>query len=139
MTTIAQRGQTWRAQIRRESHKAVTATFPTKAQAQAWARKIEAEMDARGVMEARGLANITLKERIDCYSEEIGGGHSFGENKQSQHEHGHCWLFANVRSRSSETGCPGLRPDLNRIDRRRFMFPAGERRATWLTEILRSK
>jgi len=65
MTTIAQRGQTWRAQIRREGHKAVTATFPTKAQAQAWARKIEAEMDARGVMEARGLANITLKERID--------------------------------------------------------------------------
>ena len=65
-----ERGDAWRAQIRRKGHKAVTATFPTKAQAQVWARKVEAEMDAQRFMDARGLANITLKELIDWYSEE---------------------------------------------------------------------
>jgi integrase len=83
MATFLKRGDTWRAQIRRKGHKAVTATFPTKAQAQAWARKIEAEMDARRFMDARRLANITLKELIDWYSEEIGGEHPFGKNKKA--------------------------------------------------------
>jgi hypothetical protein len=45
--------------------------FPTKAQAVAWARKVEAEMDARRFNDTRGLANITLKELIDWYFEEI--------------------------------------------------------------------
>jgi hypothetical protein len=83
MASFIKRGETWRAQVRRRGHKAVNATFPTKAQAQAWARKIEAEMDARRFMDARGLANITLKERIDWYSEEIGGAHPFGKNKKA--------------------------------------------------------
>jgi len=83
MATFLKRGDTWRAQIRRKGHKAVTATFPTKVQAQAWARKIEAEMDAWRFMDARGLANITLKELIDWYSEEIGGEHPFGKNKKA--------------------------------------------------------
>jgi integrase len=83
MATFLKRGDTWRAQIRRKGYKAVTATFPTKAQAQAWARKIEAEMDARRFMDTRGLANITLKELIDWYSEEIGSAHPFGKNKKA--------------------------------------------------------
>ncbi|WP_322403873.1 hypothetical protein [Massilia luteola] len=83
MATFIKRGETWRAQIRRKGHKAVTATFPTKAQAQAWARKVEAEMDAQRFTRARGLANITLKELIDWYSEEIGGAHPFGKNKKA--------------------------------------------------------
>jgi len=41
-------------------------------------------MDARRfIMNARGLANITLKERIDWYAEEIGGAHPFGKNKKA--------------------------------------------------------
>ena len=83
MAAFLKRGDTWRAQIRRQGQKVVTKTFPTKAQAQAWARKIEAEMDARRFMDARGLANITLKELIDWYSEEIGGAHPFGKNKKA--------------------------------------------------------
>lgn len=83
MATFLKRGDTWRAQIRRKGHKAVTATFPTKAQAQAWARKVEAEMDAQRFTDARRLANITLKEIIDWYSEEIGGAHPFGKNKKA--------------------------------------------------------
>jgi hypothetical protein len=53
MATFLKRGETWRAQVRRKDYKAVTATFPTKAQAQAWARKIEAEMDAQRFSRAR--------------------------------------------------------------------------------------
>jgi len=40
-------------------------------------------MDARRFTDARGLANITLKELIDWYSEEIGGAHLFGKNKKA--------------------------------------------------------
>ena len=47
----------------------------------AWARKVEAEMDARRFNDIRGLANITLKELIDWYFEEIGVAHPFGKNK----------------------------------------------------------
>jgi hypothetical protein len=49
-------------------HKSVSENFPTKAQARAWARKVEAEMDARRFKDVRGLANITLKQPIDWYS-----------------------------------------------------------------------
>jgi len=80
MATFLKKGETWWAQVRRKGHKAVTATFPTKAQAQAWARKVEAEMDARRFNDTRGLANITLKELIDWYFEEIGAAHPFGKN-----------------------------------------------------------
>jgi integrase len=79
MASILKVGDAWRAQVRRKGHKSVSETFPTKAQAQAWARKVEAEMDARRFNDVRGLANITLKELIDWYSEEIGGTHPFGK------------------------------------------------------------
>ena len=69
MASLLKVGNTWRAQVRRKGHKSITETFPTKAQAVAWARKAEAEMDARRFNDTRGLANITLKERIDRYFE----------------------------------------------------------------------
>jgi hypothetical protein len=81
MASILKVGDAWRALVRRKGHKSVSETFPTKEQAQAWARKVEAEMDARRFNDVRGLANITLKELIDWYSEEIGGAHPFGKNK----------------------------------------------------------
>lgn len=40
-------------------------------------------MDDRRFNDVRGLANITLKELIDWYSEEIGGAHPFGKNKSA--------------------------------------------------------
>lgn len=52
-----------------------------KAQVAAWARGIEAEMDAMLFKDARGLANITLKALIERYEEEIGAEHLFGKNK----------------------------------------------------------
>jgi hypothetical protein len=58
-----------------------------------WARQIEAEMDAKRFKDARGLANITLKELIDRYIEEIGSEPPFGKNKSAvlatwKREHG---------------------------------------------------
>lgn len=81
MAAISKRGDSWRAHIRRTGHKSISGTFPTKAQAVAWARGIEAEMDAKRFKDARGLANITLKTAIERYEEEIGAEHPFGKNK----------------------------------------------------------
>ena len=81
MAAISKRGDSWRAHIRRTGHKSISGTFPTKAQAVAWARGIEAEMDAKRFKDARGLANITLKTVIERYEEEIGAEHPFGKNK----------------------------------------------------------
>ncbi|KNZ67872.1 hypothetical protein AB595_23200 [Massilia sp. WF1] len=75
MASILKVGDAWRAQIRRKGHKSISETFSTKAQAVAWARKIEAEMDARRFNDTRGLANLTLKNLIDWYFEEIGSAH----------------------------------------------------------------
>jgi integrase len=81
MASILKVGDAWRAQIRRKGHKSISETFSTKAQAVAWARKIEAEMDARRFNDTRGLANLTLKDLIDWYFDEIGAAHPFGKNK----------------------------------------------------------
>jgi len=80
MASLLKVGNTWRAQVRRKGHKSITETFPTEAQVAAWARKVEAEMDARRFNDTRGLANITLKELIDWCFEEIGVAHPFGKN-----------------------------------------------------------
>lgn len=81
MASILKIGDSWRAQVRRKGHKSISDTFPTKAQAVAWARGIEAEMDAKRFQDARGLSNITLKALISRYCEEIGTEHPFGKNK----------------------------------------------------------
>lgn len=81
MASILKIGSSWRAQIRRKGHKPITETFSTKALAQQWARKIEAEIDAKRYQDGRGLDKITLKELIDQYNEEIGAEHPFGKNK----------------------------------------------------------
>jgi integrase len=83
MASILKIGDTWRAQVRRKGHKSVAETFSTKAQATQWARKIEAEMDAKRFKDVRGLANLTLKQLIDRYIEEIGAEHPFGKNKMA--------------------------------------------------------
>ena len=43
----------------------MTETFSTKAQGSQWARKVDAETDAKRFKDVRGLANITLKALID--------------------------------------------------------------------------
>lgn len=45
MASVIQVGDKWRAQVRRKGHKAMTRTFSTKREADAWARRIETGID----------------------------------------------------------------------------------------------
>lgn len=66
MGSITKRGDTYRVQIRRKGYAAECRTFPTKAQAQAWMRQREADMD-RGVAVAQG-DGVTVGALIDAYT-----------------------------------------------------------------------
>ncbi len=65
MASIIQVNGKWRAQIRRAGHKPITKTHPTKAAAQAWARKIEVELDAGRPVD--GAAH-TVGQLIEAYA-----------------------------------------------------------------------
>jgi len=71
MAAITNRGPLqWRARIRRKGYPVTTKTFETKADAERWAREIEAEMD-KGVFVSRTEAeSYTLTECLDRFIEE---------------------------------------------------------------------
>lgn len=59
MATLRQRDSGyWQAIIRRKGYEVQSATFPRKSEAEAWARKIENEMD-RGIFQDRREAETT--------------------------------------------------------------------------------
>jgi hypothetical protein len=61
----------WQAQVRRRGIVPMTKTFPTKPQAERWARLIESEMD-RGVFVDRSeCERTTFGELVDRYLAEI--------------------------------------------------------------------
>ena len=61
----------WQAQIIRRGHESQYKTLDTKAEAEAWARQIEGEMD-RGVFVSRAEAEATtLREALDRYAHEV--------------------------------------------------------------------
>lgn len=71
MATITNRGPLqWKARIRRRGYPDTSKTFEIKADAEAWARLIESEMD-RGIFVSRTEAEqYTLSECLDRYIEE---------------------------------------------------------------------
>lgn len=79
MATIKNRGEyQWEAQIRRKGYPAQRKTFETKADAQAWARMIESEID-RGIFVSRVEAERTaFHELIDRYISEVAPKHKGG-------------------------------------------------------------
>ncbi len=66
MASIIQIGAKWRAQVRRKGAKPITKTHATKAAAQAWARRIEADIDA-GTYRAETVE--TIDDLIEAYRE----------------------------------------------------------------------
>nr|WP_320013086.1 site-specific integrase [uncultured Desulfobulbus sp.] len=71
MATITNRGPLqWRARIRRRGYPVVSKTFETKADAEAWARQIESEMDRKMFISRAEAEQYTLSECIDRYIEE---------------------------------------------------------------------
>lgn len=71
MATVRKRGNLqWEARIRKRGYPTTSKTFETKADAEAWARLIESEMD-RGIFVSRTEAeNTTLNEALERYKQE---------------------------------------------------------------------
>jgi len=76
MATITRRGPgQWRARVRRTGYPAQSNTLPSRAEAEAWARLIESEMD-RGVWQSRSEAErTTLGEVLARYRAEVTPAH----------------------------------------------------------------
>lgn len=71
MASIRQRSGIWQAQVRRLGYPSEVKSFSTKAEAQAWARAIEAGMD-QGVHQAtRSARAILLSELLIRYGEQV--------------------------------------------------------------------
>lgn len=70
MASIQKRGASWRAVIRRTGHTTQIKTFPTKHAAEAWARKIEREMDAAEFVDHRSYKE-TARTLLERYRDEV--------------------------------------------------------------------
>lgn len=71
MAYISQRGEYWRAEVRRRGYKPVYRTFDTKQQAQKWARQIEGEMDVGSFVDRSEAERTTLADALKRYCKEI--------------------------------------------------------------------
>lgn len=72
MATITKRGRGWFAQVRRKGYTARYRTFPSKAEAQRWAREQELALDgAIGSGPASVAAGITLGDLMGRYRERV--------------------------------------------------------------------
>ena len=73
MATIRERGPyQWQAQIIRKGQSSQYKTFNNKADAEKWARQVEAEMDRGGFISRKEAENTTLSEALDRYENEVG-------------------------------------------------------------------
>lgn len=71
MASIRQRSGVWQTQVRRFGYPSEFKTFSSKAEAQAWARAIEAAMD-QGVHQATHSArSVLLSELLTRYGEQV--------------------------------------------------------------------
>ena len=84
MAYISQRGEYWRAEIRRRGYKPVYRTFDTKQQAQKWARRIEGEMDSSAYVDRSASERTTLREALERYRRDIvpEKRHPYQENRR---------------------------------------------------------
>jgi integrase len=71
MATIDQRKGNWRAQVRRRGVKPQCRTFKTKAQAQAWARKVEADLDRGVSYDITALRSSTVADLFNRFLESV--------------------------------------------------------------------
>jgi hypothetical protein len=71
MATLTKRGKYWRVQVRRHGYPPQSKTFDTNAEAEAWARAAESEMD-RGVIVSHAEAwRSTFAEALERYKTTI--------------------------------------------------------------------
>lgn len=71
MATIRKRGNSWNVQVRRKGETPLSATFDTKVQAEAWARKVEHEIDSGQFVPVQLAKSITVADLLLKYAEEV--------------------------------------------------------------------
>lgn len=72
MATIRKRGDRWHVQVRRKGSPNITRSFLIKADAQAWARQMELEVDRRGLpMDRKALGRLTVSDVFTRYRDEV--------------------------------------------------------------------
>lgn len=98
MATYQKRGATWRAIIRKNGS-TTSATFPTKAAAQSWALKIEAEIDETG---NGAIPNKTFGELLQRYANDV-----------SPSKRGAKWEITRIKAIQSDPVSLVNLPDLN--------------------------
>jgi len=110
MATIEQRGSyQWRAKVRRKGFPSQTRTFDYKAEAEAWARNVESDMD-KGIFVDRSLSEReTFKDVIDRYLKNETPKHKGAQaeelrlEKFKRDEHKLCeYAMANLRTEHFE-------------------------------------
>ena len=87
MASISKRGRYWRAQIVRRGYPPQYRTFDTRAEAEAWSRAMESEMD-RGIYVSRVESEKnTLAEALGRYEREILVGKAHPEQDYQRIRH----------------------------------------------------
>ncbi|PUE48943.1 hypothetical protein B9Z47_05360 [Limnohabitans sp. 2KL-1] len=72
MSTISKRGPyQFQALIRRKGHRPQTKTFETRAQAESWARAVEAQIDAGSFQDRSSMTKISLAQALQMYGEKV--------------------------------------------------------------------
>ena len=72
MATIDQRPNgKWRAQIRRAGHRPLSKTLRKKSDVEAWARRVEADLDRGVAVEASALQRISVSELLQRFRDEV--------------------------------------------------------------------
>lgn len=86
----------WRAQVRRKGHDTQTMTFDKKADAQLWARRIEAEIEAGRASGNRVSKGKTIADVVDLYRKELVKTKPFGRGKE--------WCLARLEDKKEGMG-----------------------------------
>ncbi len=73
--TDKSRNTTWQVKIRRKGFPSRTMTFPSKVQAQEWARRIEADMDTAAHPTNNNAERTTLADILIRYRDEVAPTH----------------------------------------------------------------
>ena len=72
MAAFRKRNNKWQAQIRIKGHAPRTKSFITKRDAESWARKVEAELEASSVrIDPRALERSTVRDLLERYQKEV--------------------------------------------------------------------
>ena len=74
MASIVKRGSRWQVKIRRQGYPPISSTFAIRADAEAYGRKVEREMDMGQWRDLGDAERLTVRELIDQYRDKVAKG-----------------------------------------------------------------